>query len=450
MRTPRRLILGTAATATVVLAVAPPSPGDDGSAKAPYGFACNPEFIESDKDGDGYEVPADCDDENAAVHPDAQEVCNLIDDNCNGLVDEYTSRANPFAVVGRRDASPQQYVFDNTWDIPDGPEMMIDLSSGDEIAGLLMTDLELDGITDVVLQSMDELWVRAYTPDCDGGFDRRDLFDTVGDYRVRGVGDIDGDGDPDLVTLNALTWMGAVWNNDGDGAFTLHSSEVDWGIVGDSMEDADLADSQLLLDVTGDGFDDWLMCLGRYGQTYCYLAEGRTDGSMTTPSHLLTMTAVQSNSVTLGYFSQDEYPDLIFGLHQEIADATDENECRVYKLGGLESGGFETSPDYLFDLADEVQGTAWGYDPDGVLDGWLRTVDWDRSDAGRSEILVVLNAFEETNGYSLLYIKEPLDVDPTPGAQNREIRPLVKELVDITSSSDPHRYSVIAAGFPPE
>ena len=113
-------------------------------------------------------------------------------------------------------------------------------------------------------------------------------------------------------------------------------------------------------------------------------------------------------------------------------------------------GGFETSPDYLFDLADEVQGTAWGYDPDGVLDGWLRTVDWDRSDAGRSEILIVLNAFKETNGYSLLYIKEPLDVDPSVGAQNKEIRPLVKELVDITGSSDPHRYSVIAAGFPAE
>ena len=50
-----------------------------------------------DDDGDGYRdeqacdlpgTPLDCDDDNAAVHPDAPEKCNGIDDNCNGEVDE--------------------------------------------------------------------------------------------------------------------------------------------------------------------------------------------------------------------------------------------------------------------------------------------------------------------------------------------------------------------------
>ncbi|MCB9314639.1 MAG: M4 family metallopeptidase [Lewinellaceae bacterium] len=65
-----------------------------------------------DLDGDGYGDPnttvldcvvpqnyvfnnADCDDQNPAVHPDAIEVCNGIDDNCDGQIDEgfvcYTS-----------------------------------------------------------------------------------------------------------------------------------------------------------------------------------------------------------------------------------------------------------------------------------------------------------------------------------------------------------------------
>ncbi|MEK7392957.1 MAG: putative metal-binding motif-containing protein, partial [Fibrobacterota bacterium] len=47
-----------------------------------------------DKDGDGVGVGADCvgqtdcNDNNAAVRPGAVEVCNAIDDNCNGSIDE--------------------------------------------------------------------------------------------------------------------------------------------------------------------------------------------------------------------------------------------------------------------------------------------------------------------------------------------------------------------------
>ena len=43
----------------------------------------------SDDDGDGYtENEGDCDDDNASVHPDATEVCNGVDDDCSGTVDD--------------------------------------------------------------------------------------------------------------------------------------------------------------------------------------------------------------------------------------------------------------------------------------------------------------------------------------------------------------------------
>ncbi len=46
-----------------------------------------------DGDNDGYRPPEDCDDTNAAVNPGAQESCNEIDDNCNGIVDEGVTNA---------------------------------------------------------------------------------------------------------------------------------------------------------------------------------------------------------------------------------------------------------------------------------------------------------------------------------------------------------------------
>ena len=41
----------------------------------------------TDGDGDGYSPPADCNDNNSDIHPWAQEKCDYIDDNCDGVID---------------------------------------------------------------------------------------------------------------------------------------------------------------------------------------------------------------------------------------------------------------------------------------------------------------------------------------------------------------------------
>ena len=49
-----------------------------------------------DNDGDGWTTAAgDCNDYNASINPGAAEVCNGIDDNCNGTTDENASASCP-------------------------------------------------------------------------------------------------------------------------------------------------------------------------------------------------------------------------------------------------------------------------------------------------------------------------------------------------------------------
>jgi hypothetical protein len=52
----------------------------------------------ADNDGDGYTWCADCWDDDPAIHPGARERCgNMVDDNCNGFVDEGCPSSHPDA-----------------------------------------------------------------------------------------------------------------------------------------------------------------------------------------------------------------------------------------------------------------------------------------------------------------------------------------------------------------
>ena len=50
------------------------------------------EIYAADTDGDGVDESVDCDDNNKMIYPHAIELCDQMDKNCNGVVDEGTDR----------------------------------------------------------------------------------------------------------------------------------------------------------------------------------------------------------------------------------------------------------------------------------------------------------------------------------------------------------------------
>ncbi len=174
----------------------------------------------TDLDGDGYgdpdamvsdcAVPAgavanadDCDDADAGVHPEADEVCDGVDNNCNGLIDD----SDP-AVVGQTawypdadgdgfgafDATPRISCFDVGTDVAD------DSDCNDADASV---NLDADEVCD------------GHDNDCDGLVDDADP-DLVGDVDWYPDADADGYGDADATVVISCAPVDGSVNDDTD------------------------------------------------------------------------------------------------------------------------------------------------------------------------------------------------------------------------------------------
>ena len=61
----------------------------------PNDYNCDGSVGYDDNDADGFAACAECDDANAAVNPDANEVCNGADDDCDALIDDADDSLDP-------------------------------------------------------------------------------------------------------------------------------------------------------------------------------------------------------------------------------------------------------------------------------------------------------------------------------------------------------------------
>jgi hypothetical protein len=230
-----------------------------------------------DDDGDGYgdrEQPVlacslgsgvvdddtDCDDMHSDVYPDAPELCDGLDNDCDGATDEETAE-----VVMYEDADGDGYGN------PGVTTMSCTTVSGYVTVGGDCDDRQASvnpGATEVACSGLDE--------DCDGVEDCDDLSGSAGIYdgpamgslagwAVSGAGDVNADGYDDILVGAPLD--GAVATESGTGFLVLGTPSPTWRRLG--AADASLrgessgarAGTSLCGagDVDGDGYDDILI-----------------------------------------------------------------------------------------------------------------------------------------------------------------------------------------------
>lgn len=100
--------LGIQCSAVAALPTVEICDGIDNNCNGIIDDGCAPVLVCTDVDGDGYNStgglcgPIDCNDNNALIRPGAIELCNGVDDNCNGIIDDGCAAPNllPVAVAG--------------------------------------------------------------------------------------------------------------------------------------------------------------------------------------------------------------------------------------------------------------------------------------------------------------------------------------------------------------
>jgi parallel beta-helix repeat protein len=228
--------------------------------------------------GDGWvDTVGDCDDEDPDVHPDAEEICNGVDDDCDGDTD-----------TGASDA-PEWYADADGDGFGDPTEAVTACESPSDAVDPAVGE-DCDDDDDTIHPDADEI-CNGVDDDCDGDIDE-DAVDAPAWYA-----DADGDGygDPEVTSAACEAPSGTVdpaLGEDCDDAdagihpgAAEHCDGVDEDCDGDVDEDGEVVDGDTwYADSDGDGFGDAGSTLEACGLPSGYVADASdcvdTDASM--------------------------------------------------------------------------------------------------------------------------------------------------------------------------
>lgn len=250
--------------------------GDENDETSGNGGTSGNDEASSDDDGDGFTADLDCDDTDPAVNPDATEVCDGADNNCDGLVDDDDPALDSTSgSVWYADSDGDGYgVVESTMEAcvePDGyADAGGDCDDGEatvnpgaiEVCDELDVDEDCSGTADDEDPGVDPTTATAYFPDADG--------DGFGDSAAAGRELCE---DPSTAET---AWLPDNSDcDDGDSAVNPDATEVcdeldvdeDCSGAADNADPgADVASQSLFYtDADGDGYGD----LDDTGSLYC-------------------------------------------------------------------------------------------------------------------------------------------------------------------------------------
>jgi cysteine-rich repeat protein len=208
----------------------------------------DPDYLDTDSDDDGYGDASDCDPIDDAINPDATELCDGVDNDCDGVVDEDDA------------ADASTWYLDSDGDgfgDPDATTQACSEPSG-YVAVTGTDDTDCDDGDSSVSPDGTEL-CDGVDNDCDGIVDEDDAADASTWYA-----DMDGDGfgRSSIWTTACTAPSGYVADSsdcdDGDGAVSPDATELCDGVDNDcdgTVDEDDAADaSTWYVDGDGDGF----------------------------------------------------------------------------------------------------------------------------------------------------------------------------------------------------